>query len=854
MLYRHFYWCCLHRGNSGIDGTSGDSNTVRIFAGNALADKATAEFRVTDGGAVTATSGTIGSLTLASDKVTIGTSTTHGNADAKFYADNTGKFGLGDKLTFDGTNLTVSGAITATSGTFTGAVNATSLTIQQPTTPTVPSGMNVPDGERTALLTKNQNANGTPNAGEIRLQPGFFRLARDLKRTVSSNIRVLTPYEGSITPTGDTFYVISGASKAWGNNTDGDATNDGRFHSTDSGTLNEAAHALGFFTAIYDTANTQWKAVANNNLTVDFTPASTDYCIAVGTKESTDTEIATLVPTQQLASGFLLPDNTTDDINAGITIESGGITMSSGGFVRGGQTGFNTGSDGFFLGYDTNAYKFSIGDVDGERLTWDGSNLTVNGGGTFTGALSGGTISIGSSNNIFKADSNGIYLGNATFASAPFRVTPAGALTATSGTVGGFTLGATSLIAGSESTRVSLSTADGISLGDDTFADAPFSVTPAGALKSTSGTIGGFTLGSTSLLSGTGVTRISLDTSNGIHLGHNTFGSAPFRVTPAGALTATNATITGAITANSGSIADSVTIGARDDNTFASKIGWNFESGKQGWTTNGTTAYTHNSGGYVVIDSSGTDPTFFSPTGLNLDGNLSTKVLVSLRRTAGSGWHGALFYDINNGHGMEEANKHLISTDPTGGAVSSDFIVVEWDMANQSNGSSWTGSETINQIRLDFGNSAADTFEVNWVAIGERGANALQEGATIQDGKAGGWTIDGDSIFSGTKKTSDAYSDSAGDITISSSGAIRAHKFLIKADGDASFKGDISAATGTLSNSIRIGSGQSVFSADSNGIYLGNETFANAEFRVTPAGAVTATSGTIGGFTQDRPL
>ncbi len=57
--------------------------------------------------------------------------------------------------------------------------------------------------------------------------------------------------------------------------------------------------------------------------------------------------------------------------------------------------------------------------------------------GTFTGALSGGTISIGSGNSIFKADSNGIYLGNATFASAPFRVTPAGVLTATDANITG---------------------------------------------------------------------------------------------------------------------------------------------------------------------------------------------------------------------------------------------------------------------------------------------------------------------------------------------------------------------------------------------------------------------------------
>jgi hypothetical protein len=88
--------------------------------------------------------------------------------------------------------------------------------------------------------------------------------------------------------------------------------------------------------------------------------------------------------------------------------------------------------------------KFSLTD----KLTFDGTNLSINGngtfsgdlsaaGGTFSGALSGGTISIGSGNNIFKADSNGIYLGNATFSSAPFRVSMAGALTATSATITG---------------------------------------------------------------------------------------------------------------------------------------------------------------------------------------------------------------------------------------------------------------------------------------------------------------------------------------------------------------------------------------------------------------------------------
>ena len=70
-----------------------------------------------------------------------------------------------------------------------------------------------------------------------------------------------------------------------------------------------------------------------------------------------------------------------------------------------------------------------------------------------------------------------------------------------------------------------------------------------GEIVASTGVIGGFTVGSTSLIAGTGATRVSLSTADGIHLGNNTFGSAPFRVTRAGALTASSATITGNITA-----------------------------------------------------------------------------------------------------------------------------------------------------------------------------------------------------------------------------------------------------------------------------------------------------------------
>ena len=72
-------------------------------------------------------------------------------------------------------------------------------------------------------------------------------------------------------------------------------------------------------------------------------------------------------------------------------------------------------------------------------------------------------------------------------------------------------------------------------------------------------------------------------------------------------------------------------------------------------------------------------------------------------------------------------------------------------------------------------------------------------------------------------------------------------KFSVDENGTAVFAGALSAATGTFNGSIQIGSGENVFKADTNGIYLGNETFASAEFRVTPAGALTATSATVSG-------
>ncbi len=92
----------------------------------------------------------------------------------------------------------------------------------------------------------------------------------------------------------------------------------------------------------------------------------------------------------------------------GITISDGGVTMDIDGGsgtpkIKGGQSAYDTGT-GFFLGYDTqttSAYKFSVGNSSGNKLKFDGTNLTVTG--TVSGSdFQGGTLgqASGASNRI----------------------------------------------------------------------------------------------------------------------------------------------------------------------------------------------------------------------------------------------------------------------------------------------------------------------------------------------------------------------------------------------------------------------------------------------------------------------
>jgi len=111
-------------------------------------------------------------------------------------------------------------------------------------------------------------------------------------------------------------------------------------------------------------------------------------------------------------------------------------------------------AEGIFLGVTSGTPKLSLKSST-NSLLWDGTNLTVNGGGTFSGNLSaaGGTFSgdlsavggtfegslaVGSGDDILKVDSSGnLHIGDANYVDAPFKVSNDGTLTATGATISG---------------------------------------------------------------------------------------------------------------------------------------------------------------------------------------------------------------------------------------------------------------------------------------------------------------------------------------------------------------------------------------------------------------------------------
>ena len=99
----------------------------------------------------------------------------------------------------------------------------------------------------------------------------------------------------------------------------------------------------------------------------------------IGANAITTTQLnANAVTADKILAGAITAGKISVTSLASIESITGQLTVDTAGHIKGGQTAYNTGT-GFFLGYDTDAYKFSLGNAASDHMTWDGTQLTVTG-------------------------------------------------------------------------------------------------------------------------------------------------------------------------------------------------------------------------------------------------------------------------------------------------------------------------------------------------------------------------------------------------------------------------------------------------------------------------------------------
>ena len=454
-----------------------------------------------------------------------------------------------------------------------------------------------------------------------------------------------------------------------------------------------------------------------------------------------------------------------------------------------------------------------------------------------------GDIAIGSVNNIFKANSSGIQLGHATFSSAPFRVTQAGVLTATSGTIGVLTMGTNKMYIGTgtmqhDNTPFYVDTQGNFSLGNELlYEDGSLTIE------------GDATFAGTVQVGGTSLTTANtLNTEDPMSAGSVVFNPNFLQVA-----------------------ADGRPAGAR---------------AVYGSTTASTVSYSGASSDGVLKLAHGTDTTL--GVGFNafpINPGAKYKFAIRLKQSAAAG-SGLYIRVAEKDSELSNGKTHLSSN------ASGESGVEQGTRSVQTNtGDSSTGIGRLTNVTIDgsgvssLENIAVTTsyrviqgiytpnttakyasfFILNWSGAGtsEMHIDRVYISETTEDiytGTVAGWTVDNTAIYSGTKDTNQ-FTD--GGITISSGGSIHSKNFYISQSGDAVFRGTVtgslvkgtnvvgaSVVGGTVEGANLQGGQLSIphvtasnFSVDSSGFMSAS----NANI----VGEITATGGKIGEWIID---
>jgi hypothetical protein len=137
---------------------------------------------------------------------------------------------------------------------------------------------------------------------------------------------------------------------------------------------------------------------------------------------------------------------------------------------------------------------------------------------------------------------------------------------------------------------------------------------------------------------------------------------------------------------------------------------YTFASTRQSWV--GQNATLSASSGALIVNSTATDPIVRSPVGTTWPGSGGVVIRITIRRTSGTGWDGNIFYTTGT-HGESELFKNIMPEPEWDGT----FKLIEMNMSNLVAGGSDYITNTITRLRLDFGLTAVDDFQIDQIEI-----------------------------------------------------------------------------------------------------------------------------------------
>lgn len=295
-----------------------------------------------------------------------------------------------------GWKLTSAGDLEANSGTFRGQLIAGYLDI--PDQATANSFHVETDGDTFWGCTNADFTSDNENAIAYILKTGVAKFQNVILKTSVQISNIIAGSEISIQGWVHTltFSVTDADTVAWGSGTI--TLMDGTAYSIDAGnTGNMAAETyiyldVGTSETVLQTTTTKSNAVGSGKILICVAQNGTGEASFVdfGSKNVNipgTSIVAASITGDEIAANTITANKISVSNIAAISadlgmITAGNITLDTAGYIKGGQTAYNTGT-GFFLGYDTSAYKFSIGDST-QFLKWDGSNIKMTGGITST--------------------------------------------------------------------------------------------------------------------------------------------------------------------------------------------------------------------------------------------------------------------------------------------------------------------------------------------------------------------------------------------------------------------------------------------------------------------------------------